>query len=81
MSEDVEKVAKKVDMIEEEVGATKNLLEPSNSRVERVEGAIQEHANKIHQMEEDLAKNSASTGSSERLTRRRRTIENEVWRV
>ena len=38
VGEDVKKVAKKVEMLEEEAGATKNLLERTNSRVERVEG-------------------------------------------
>ena len=78
MGEDVKKVPTKVNTIKEEVCATKNLLEKTNSRVERVEGAIQEHAKKIQQMEEELAKLSAGTGSVERMTRRRKTIENEV---
>ena len=77
MGEDAEKVAKRVDMVEEGVGATKNLLQKTNSRVERVEGAIKEHAKKIQQMEEELA-NSAGTGSAERMTRRRIAMENEV---
>ena len=55
--EDVEKVATKVDAIEEEVNATKKLLEKTKSRVERVEGAIQKHAKKIQQMEEEIATN------------------------
>ena len=46
MGEDVKKVANEVDMIEEEVCATKNLLEETNSRVVRVEGAKQECAQK-----------------------------------
>ena len=46
-----------MDAIEEEVNATKKLLEKTNSRVERVEGTIQEHAKKIQQMEEEIATN------------------------
>ena len=37
MGEDVKRVATKVDAIEEEVSATKKLLEKTNSRVERDE--------------------------------------------
>ena len=44
----------------------------------RVEGAIQELAKKIQQMEEELAAFSAGTGSAERITRKRKTMENEV---
>ena len=41
----------KVDVIEEEVGMTKKLLEKTTSRVEKVEDAMQEHAKKIQQMD------------------------------
>ena len=78
LGEDVKKVAKKVDMIEGEVGATKNLLQKTNSRVERTEETIQEHAKKLQQMEEELAKITAGIGSAQRTRRRRKTIENEV---
>ena len=55
MGTDVKRVVTKVDVIEEEVGATKKLFEKTNLRVEQVEEAIQEHVKKIQQMEEDLA--------------------------
>ena len=43
----------------------------------KVEEAIQEHAQKIQQMEEDLAKMNAG-GTAERITRRRKTMENDA---
>ena len=73
--EDVKKVATKVDTIGEEVSATKKLVEKTNSRVE---GAMQEHAKKIQQMVEELANIDAGAGSAERITRRGKTMENEV---
>ena len=51
MEVDVRRVVTKVENIEEEVSATKKFLEKTNTRVERVEGAIQEHAKKIQQMD------------------------------
>ena len=45
MGEDVKKVATKIDVIDQEV------LDTTNSRVDRVEGAIQEHAKKFQQMD------------------------------
>ena len=53
--EDIRSVATKVDAIEEELSARKKLLEKTNSRMERVEVAIQAHAKKIQQMEEEMA--------------------------
>ena len=50
------RVATKVDKIEDEVSATKKLLEKTNSRVERVQGAMQEHAKKIQQNDEGNGK-------------------------
>ena len=47
MGTDVKRVATKVDVIEEEVGATKKLLEKTNLRVGKVEEAIQEQRKKI----------------------------------
>ena len=47
----VRRVVIKVDVIEEEVGLVKMLLEKTNMRVEKIEEAIQEHAKKIQQME------------------------------
>ena len=66
MGTDVKRVVTKVDVIEEEVGATKKLLEKTNLRVGQVEEAIQEHAKKIQQMEEDLANMNAG-GTAERI--------------
>ena len=57
-------------------GATKKLFEKTNLRVEKVEEAIQEHVKKTQQMEEDLAKMNAG-GTAERITRRRKTMEND----
>ena len=45
-------------------------------RVEKVEEAIQERSKKIQQMEEDLAKMNAG-GPTERITRRRKKMEND----
>ena len=53
---DARRVVTKVDVIEEEVGAAKKLLEKTNMRVEKVEDAIQEHVKKTQRMEQDLAK-------------------------
>ena len=39
--------------------ATKKIQKTTKSRVEKVEEAIQEHAKKIQQMEEDIAKMNA----------------------
>ena len=78
MEVDVRRVVTKVENIEEEVSATKKLLEKTNTRVERVEGAIQEHAKKIQQMEEDLVNISAGVGTAGRITRRRKTMEHEL---
>ena len=75
---DVRRVVTKVDVIEEEVGAAKKLLEKTNMRVERVEEAIQVHAKKIQQMEEDLAKMNAGVGPAERITRKRKTIKHDA---
>ena len=47
----VRRVVIKVDVIDEEVGLVKMLLEKTNMRVEKIEEAIQEHAKKIQQME------------------------------
>ena len=66
MGSDVKRVVTKVDVIEEEVGATKKLLEKTNQRVE-----------KVQQIEYDVAKKNAG-GTAERITRRRKTIENDV---
>ena len=78
VGEHVRKVATKVDTFEEKVSATKKLLEKTNSRVERVEGAIQEHAKKIQQMKEEMAKINAGVGLADRLTRRRKTMEHDT---
>ena len=77
MGTDVKRVVTKVDVIEDEVGGTKKLLEKTNLRVEEAEEAIQEHAKNIQQMEEDLAKMNAG-GTSERMTRRRKTMEHDA---
>ena len=68
---DVRRVVTKLDVTEEEVGAAKKFFEETNMRVEKVGEAIQEHAKKIQQMEEDLAKMSSAGGPAERITRRR----------
>ena len=78
MGSDVRRVVTKVDVIEEEVGAAEKLHEKTNMRVETVEEAIQEHAKKIQQMKEDLAKMNAGVGPAERITRRRKTMENDA---
>ena len=78
MGEDDKSVATKVDTIEEEVTATKKALEKTNSGVERVDRAIQKHTKKIQQMEEEMAKINAGVRTTERLTRRRKTMENEI---
>ena len=54
IGDDVKRVAAKVGTIEEVI-ATKKSLEKTNSRVEKVVGAIQEHAKTIQQIEEDRA--------------------------
>ena len=77
IGEHVKKVATKVDTFEEKVSA-KRMVEKTNSRVERVEGATQEHAKKIQQMKEEMAKINAGVGSAERLTRRRKTMKHET---
>ena len=51
MGTDVKRVVAKDDVIEEEVGLTKKLLEKTTSRVDKVEDAMQEHAKKIQQMD------------------------------
>ena len=73
METDVKRVVAKVDTIEEEVGATKKILEKTNSRVEKIEEAIQEHAKKSQQMEEEIAKMNAGE-ATERITRRRKAM-------
>ena len=73
---DVKRVVSKVDIIEEEVGATKMILEKTNLRVEKVEVAIQEHAKTIPQMEDEKAKMNAGE-TSERTTRRRKAMESD----
>ena len=73
---DVKSVVSKVDIIQEEVGATKKILEKTNLSVEKVEVAIQEHAKTIPQMEDDIAKMNAGE-SSERTTRRRKAMESD----
>ena len=63
--------------VAEDVGETRKLLEKTNQREEKVEEAIQERAQKIQQMEEDLAKMNAG-GTAERITRRREAMENDA---
>ena len=53
------------------------LLEKTNQRVEKVEEAIQEHAKKIQQMEENLAKVHFGE-TPERFTRRKKTMETDA---
>ena len=77
MGTDVKRLVTKVDLIEEQWVATKKIFEKTNSRVEKVEEAIQEHAKKIQQMEEDIAKMNAG-GTLERIARGRKTMENDT---
>ena len=74
---DARRVVTEVDVIEEEVGAAKKLLEKTKRRVEKVVDAIQERAKKIQQMEEGLVKMNAG-GPAERITRRKKTVGNDV---
>ena len=66
-----------VKRVVEEVHHTKKLLEKTNLRVEKVEEAIQEHAKKIEEMEEDLAKMNAEW-TAERITRRKESMKNDA---
>ena len=77
MGSDLKKVVTKVDVIEKKVGATKKLLEKTNIRVEEAEEAIKVIAEKIQQMEEDIAKMNAG-GNVERITRRKKTMEDDA---
>ena len=76
---DLKRVITKVDTIEV-VGATKKVLEKTISRLRKVEEDIQEHAKKIQLMEEEIAK--IKTGEiSERITRRRKSMESDLGEV
>ena len=58
----------------------KKLLEKTNQRVEKVEQAIQEHAKKVQQIEENLAKGYAGE-HPERYARRRKTMDEWMGRL